>query len=786
MGRILIPGLPEAEPAAEPWPVDEHTIRVDEMFARQLDTEFSGHVRGLLHDPETGVSAQRGEAALEAIAGAMPALGELKERTLAQAIGPRQRSILESLIKTRLNWAAGTLGRLAQRATVEVDDASVVDRIAGLNQDAATSWRDPAYLRRLGRTAVDELRYQGERRGWDPAETDTRVRSGLSDLYAGAVETAIRQDALDGASALYDHAREVIDPERQVAIDRRFVQAREAAVYQDIDRDMAGIPIDPAGPPGAEVFAERAAEMTPDDAGDEMRARIGQVAAFAHHHAERQWQRQQATAGVAALDWLKQNPDVPLAMLPFEVRDWLAPDQWKGLERAAVSGRVETDPEFHDRLDRQAVYAPWAFAGIDLERHRLQLDDRDFGRLAAIRQAEAEGRTDPPQARWSQTLIGLDRALQARDIDLDSPAAREARARARDGLDGFEVIEGRPPLGADLDGIVQRAVEPLGPDPESLDGDGFDPAIDDNASFASGVGPAEGPASGTEPTYDGPILPFANDPNIIRVQSGSGGGSGRGAPPPRAPSTPAQRPTPGPGHNQPTAPGLPTLIDKMGWGQRPSPSPQPPGVQPAPDTAGPATAAEQLGNWLAERSRRTDRDEYTGADGVDTAAGVRLDPRVGEPAAGRDYQPDNESHRKGLRGEYGLANDIARHFPDHTVIEFGRKAGERGPDVISVDRNGEVHLWDSKWRGSDTSIGPGRRAHQTGDSLKEARKQAIDSIEAAVKNGRLSPDIASKALENMKSRNVTIVTVGTGSARNGVIERVVGGERTVVHPERRP
>lgn len=72
-----------------------------------------------------------------------------------------------------MDWAAGTLGRLAERATVEVDDASVADRIAGLNRDAAMSWHDPAYLRRLGRTAVEELRYHGERRGWDPAETDT-------------------------------------------------------------------------------------------------------------------------------------------------------------------------------------------------------------------------------------------------------------------------------------------------------------------------------------------------------------------------------------------------------------------------------------------------------------------------------------------------------------------------------------------------------------------------------------------------------------------------------------
>jgi hypothetical protein len=55
MGRILIPGQlfgdKGPEPAAEQWPADEHTIRIDEMFARQLDTEFSAGVRGLVHDP---------------------------------------------------------------------------------------------------------------------------------------------------------------------------------------------------------------------------------------------------------------------------------------------------------------------------------------------------------------------------------------------------------------------------------------------------------------------------------------------------------------------------------------------------------------------------------------------------------------------------------------------------------------------------------------------------------------------------------------------------------------
>ncbi len=432
MRGILVPGQPEAEPAAEPWPVDEHTIRVDEMFARQLDTEFSAGVRGLLHDPETGVAAQRGEAALEAIAGAMPALGELKERTLSQAIGPRQRSILESLIDTRLDWAAGTLGQLAQRATAEVDDASVADRIAGLNRDAALSWHDPAYLRKLGRTAVEELRYQGERRGWDAAETDTRVRTGLSDLYAGAVETAIRQDDLDGASALYDHARPVIDPERQAILDRRFVQAREAAVYRDVDRDMAGIPIEPAGPPGADVFEERAAELTPEDASDEVRAGIAQVIAFAQRRAERQWQKQQSEAGVAALDWARKNAGASLQKMPSDIRDWLAPDQWRGLEAFYIDGRLTTDRDLFERLDHQMVYETDSFAGVDLDRHRLSLDDEDRARFAGAQKAVAEGRIDPDLVRYARLRRGIDRMLGGMAVDGRPPRSANVGDIAED------------------------------------------------------------------------------------------------------------------------------------------------------------------------------------------------------------------------------------------------------------------------------------------------------------------------------------------------------------------
>lgn len=196
-----------------------------------------------------------------------------------------------------------------------------------------------------------------------------------------------------------------------------------------------------------------------------------------------------------------------------------------------------------------------------------------------------------------------------------------------------------------------------------------------------------------------------------------------------------------------------------------------------------------LVKWLLERKSRADRDKYTGPDGADTtdeegtAVGVTLDPRVGEPAAGRNYRPDNESHRKGLRGEYGLANDIAEHVSGHTVVDFGRKAGERGPDVISVNRNGEVTFWDSKWRSSDTSIGRSLRAHKTDGSFEGALEHAKCRVASAMKNGRLSLEVGKRALENLRNGNATIVTVGTGSARNGVIEQIVGGRRAIVHPQ---
>jgi len=767
-------------------------LQADETFARQLDTRFATEVRSLVHDPATGLAGREPQDALAGIAETLPLLGELKDRYLAQAISPRRKALLEPLIDRRLDRAGGELGRIAERATSVLDDRSVAERLADLQRDASLSWQDPAHLRLLGRTAVGELRYQGERKGWDASRTDTAVHSGLSDLYAGAVEAALGQDP-ERAATLYAHARDVIQSERQAAVERRIDRAREERRVTEIVSGLADTPDDPTRRPDLDDYQARADELTPPDASPEVRAQVSRMARIEQARADRAWQATRGRAATSALDWLGENPAASLMAMPTDLRDGLSPEQSDALDRTVMNGgRVVTDRDLYGRLDDQAVYEPESFVGLDLTQYRLSLGDGDYNRLTELQKALAEGNSDPSFERHRLGRMFLGEGLRAANVDPDGEEARTARQQLDTLLGAFEPVEGKPPTMADIRGLVgdvlprveddpnivrvgDEPVEALPPELEAKEVlDGAAPRIVHNDDGSAQVGEAFDPQ------------------NIILAQAGGGGarGGGRVPQPPRPPAATGQQPGPGIGHNRPpVAPGLPQAIEN--WRRWFPPSPQPSSTQSALDTAGAAAAAEgkpspqSPSDWLDERAQLAKRDEYVDPDGIDTAVGIKLNPRVGEPAAGRDYLPDNENHRKGLRGEFGLANDIARQFPDHTVIDFGRKAGQRGPDVISVDRNGEIHFWDSKWRGFDTSIGPSGRAHQTPVSLDGALRHAHESICTAMKSGRLLPEAGARALENLANRNVTIVTVGTGSARNGVVERIAGRDRAVVYPKRR-
>ncbi|WP_425065518.1 hypothetical protein [Reyranella sp.] len=514
MASIEIEGLPLAVPAADAWPRTELGddsalgLEADEMFARQLDTRFAGEVRGLVTDPATGLAGRDPEGVLAGIGETTRLLDELKDRYLAQAIGPHQKAMLEPLIDRRLDRASGDLGRIAEQATSVLDDRIVFERLADLARDASLSWHDPAHLRTLGRTTVGELRYQGERKGWDAGRTDTAVRTGLSDLYAGAVEAAIGQDP-ERAAKLYEHARDVIQPERQAAVERRIERAREERRVTEIVHGLADTPDDPTRRPDLDDYQARAAELTPPDASSEVQAQVTRMAQIEQARADRAWQAARGRAAASALDWLDANATAPLMAMPTALRDGLSPEQTEALDRTAMNGgRVVTDRDLYDRLDGQAVHEPESFVGLDLTQHRLSLADSDYNRLTKLQQTLAEGKSDPAFERHRLGRLFLDEGLRAANVDPDGEEARTARQQLDRLLGAFEPVEGKPPTMADIRGLAGDVLPPVNGDPNIVRTSGGEPVeANGNTQIAQQQKPPKVDQKVAPPTESAPGSP---------------------------------------------------------------------------------------------------------------------------------------------------------------------------------------------------------------------------------------------------------------------------------------
>ena len=456
---------------------------------------------------------------------------------------------------------------------------------------------------------MDELRYQGERRGWDAGRTDAAVRTRLSDLYAGAVEAAIGQDS-ERAATLYMHARDAIQPERQAAVERRIERAREERRVTEIVGGLADTPDDPARRPNLDDYQARASELTPPDASPEVQAQVTRMARIEQARADRAWQAARGRAATDALDWLGANATAPLMAMPVERRDGLSPEQMQALDRTAMNGgRVVTDHDLYDRLDDQAMTEPESFAAIDLTQHRLSLGDNDYNRLIKLQQALAEGKPDPTFERHRLGRLFLGEGLRAANLDPNGEEGRTARQQIDRLLGAFEFVEGKPPTMADIRGLVGDVLPRVNGDPNFVRVSGGEPADAPPQEVA-----AKDALDGAEHRIahnDGGHAEVGEvfDPqHIILAQAGSGGsrggGGGRVPPPSRPPAAPGQRSAPGPGHNQSpqeVPPGLPTIINRLNPGSYPAPQP---GTQLVPDAAGPAAAAE-------EKAARQRADTYT-------------------------------------------------------------------------------------------------------------------------------------------------------------------------------
>jgi len=130
------------------------------------------------------------------------------------------------------------------------------------------------------------------------------------------------------------------------------------------------------------------------------------------------------------------------------------------------------------------------------------------------------------------------------------------------------------------------------------------------------------------------------------------------------------------------------------------------------------------------------------------------------------FHPEQLNHVKAAQAEEELARTV-HSLPDEVVVRWGDPIGSHGADVISVNqRTGAVTLWDAKFRSGNVPIQPSPTFVRGSSKLKNAVKEAIESIEA---NNSLPTKIRDQAILNLKSGELNTRTVGFGNARNSTL-----------------
>jgi filamentous hemagglutinin family protein len=196
--------------------------------------------------------------------------------------------------------------------------------------------------------------------------------------------------------------------------------------------------------------------------------------------------------------------------------------------------------------------------------------------------------------------------------------------------------------------------------------------------------------------------------------------------------------------------------------------------------------ANNAGVQAALAMRAQTNPNYSGGFKVVTFKGKNYfigKPPLGDPAAGINPSFVDPRHKVGFDGEVRLAQDINSKVPGQYVVSYGNAAGVHVADVVTVDTNGNVTLWDNKVRNNTTGI-----QDSSALTTETARKYAVDNINAS----NLPQAVKDKAISNLGKGNYRGITAGDGTgARNSTIQQYsdfkpVDPNRVKISPRRTP
>ncbi len=214
-----------------------------ETEAKDADNQLAEGIRDIMHNPQTGLLAKSGQAAIEAQEDTRKQIEDLRKQ-IAGGMNGAARRLFDPVAARRVNGTQGQIGDHIIREQERFKEQTFVARVDNAIADAAG---DPRYTERALGLIEDEIQQRVE----DPLnpmpqeQADKMKREATSAVHEAVVERMLASDNPTGALGYVQGAGKDIDPKKRAAFERRArveVDKRKAlnmadAVFSD-DADL--------------------------------------------------------------------------------------------------------------------------------------------------------------------------------------------------------------------------------------------------------------------------------------------------------------------------------------------------------------------------------------------------------------------------------------------------------------------------------------------------------------------------------------------------------------------
>lgn len=407
-------------------------IEDNERAAKDADVALSARLRMLAvgdgTEGNSGYFGRKGQDAVDATSDYNKSVEDARREIAESLPNDRARQLFQSSAATRVNSALteGAKYSIGQRTVAS--NATSEARIGEAIDDAAAAWSDPKIVARSVAVAEAEVADVGERNGWTPEVTKSKMEAARTKVYSQAIMAASEQDPM-AAQELYNKHKTDIDGTARPGIEKVL---EAGTLRQQSQQSAAEIQAAMPGDLKAQIARAKATIKDPKVL-DETLTRLDRD----HARDERlrsQQERETQQAAWATITGGGSVDDLSPAQLSVIPGTTLSSMQAFEKKRAA-SGRGfadATDPEAYNSIHDAFMADKLAFSQMDLDTMRDKLDEGDY-KYWANQQRMIDTRAEKEQAKLRSYTVGdrlANQFLTGAGIKYGQGAGKNSNAKA--------------------------------------------------------------------------------------------------------------------------------------------------------------------------------------------------------------------------------------------------------------------------------------------------------------------------------------------------------------------